>query len=418
MYLSKPILFIIIVVVLVVGGTSKLMYEDDGNGGGGSDSDSESDDSSVSSVSSGSGSDDGRASKREGAVGSRPRTSCKPGCIAASSSAASGNCKWLPERAPKSQQRYICPHTCDIAKGSKEAGGCEFDMDCGDCTPQRDYTADAYAGIGIAKGSNTCVKGAECAINSAFRGLTICNPKDAPNVGKNNLICAKDPASALSDDPSVKPRYVWTDAKSAAEAIPYTTSQSALLTCDVKRACANDGDSCVDAEGKRIFCKNNLWLGDPKYDKNQYDSSTKSNIDNNTKLANSDNRTNVRKSGSGVVVVSDDTIRDNYYITNYFYGPSKQKRENRIGSNSIKKVVHGTGHVVDKVASGIKGAYTDIKNTFTPPLPKQMNYGVNDGSGTGSNSTGVIGGGNTLVPNLVPKGVVATVQPYESSIRL
>ena len=407
MYLSKPILFIIIVVVLVVGGTSKLMYEDDGNG-----SDSESDDGSVSSVSSvSSGSDDGRPFKREGAVGSRSRTSCKPGCIAASSSTASGNCKWLPKRAPKSQQRYICPHTCDIAKGSKEAGGCKFDTDCGDCTPQRDYTADAYAGIGVAKGSNTCVKGAECAINSAFRGLTICNPEDAPNVGKDNLICAKDPASALSDDPSVKPRYVWTDAKSAAEAIPYTTSQSALLSCDVKRACAKDGESCVDAEGKRIFCKNNLWLGDPKYDKNQYDSSNKSNTDNNTKLANSDNRTNIRKSGSGVG--SDDTIRDNYYITNYFYGPSKQKRENRIGSNPIKKVVHGTGHAVDKVASGIKSAYNDIKSTFTAPLPKQMNYGVNGGSG-GS----VSGSGNTLVPSLLPKGVVATVQPYESSIRL
>ena len=406
MYLSKPILFIIIVVVLVVGGTSKLMYEDDGNG-----SDSESDDSSVSSSSS--GSDDGHDFKREGAVGSRAAASCKPGCIAASSSAASGNCKWLPKYkgVQKSQQRYICPHTCDIAKGASEPGGCKFDTDCGDCTPQRDYTADAYAGIGVTKGSNTCVKGAECAINSAFRGLTICNPEDAPNVGKNNLICAKDPKSALSDDPSVKPRYVWTDSKSAAEAIPYTTSQSALLSCDVKRACANDGDSCVDAEGKRIFCKNNLWLGDPKYDKSQYDSSNKSNTDNNTKLANSDTRTNIRKSGSGVV--SDDTIRDNYYITNYFYGPSKQKRENRLSSNPIKKVVHGTGHVVDKVASGIKGAYTDIKNTFTAPLPKQMNYGVNGGSGTG-----VSGGGNTLVPNLVPKGVVATVQPYESSIRL
>ena len=406
MYLSKPILFIIIVVVLVVGGTSKLMYEDDGNG-----SDSESDDSSVSSVSS--GSDDGNDFKREGAVGSRSIKSCKPGCIAASSSAASGNCKWLPKQAPKSQQRYICPHTCDIAKGSKEAGGCELDTDCGDCTPQRDYTADAYAGIGVAKGSNTCVKGAECAINSAFRGLTICNPEDAPNVGKNNLICAKDPASALSDDPSVKPRYVWTDAKSAAEAIPYTTSQSALLSCDVKRACANDGDSCVDAEGKRIFCKNNLWLGDPKYDKSQYDSSTKSNTDN-VRKNDTNNHGDILKDGKRNQRNHNDAdIRDNYYITNYFYGPSKQKRENRIGSNPIKKVVHGTGHVVDKVASGIKGAYTDIKNTFTAPLPKQMNYGVNGGSSGGNSS-----GGNTLVPDLVPKGVVATVQPYESSIRL
>ena len=411
MYLSKPILFIIIVVVLVVGGTSKLMYEDDGD----SHSDS---DSSVSSISS--SSDDGNDSKREGAIGSRSRKSCKPGCIAASSSTASGNCKWLPTRAPKSQQRYICPHTCDISKGSKEAGGCEFDTDCGDCTPQRDYTADAYSGIGVAKGSNTCVKGAECAINSAFRGLTICNPEDAPNLGKNNLICAKDPASALSDDPSVKPRHIWTDTKNAAEAIPYTTSQSALLTCDVKRACAKDGDSCVDAEGKRIFCKNNLWLGDPKYDKTQYESSktnTKTNNgnsgdndNNDTNLANSDNRTNIRKSGSGVV--SDDTIRDNYYVTNYFYGPSKQKRENGIVSTPIKKVVHNTGHVVDKVASGIKGAYNDIKNTFTAPLPKQMNYGVNGGTSSGGVS------GNTLVPNLVPKGVVASVQPYESSSRL
>ena len=396
MYLSKPILFIIIVVVLVVGGTSKLMYEEVGS----SDSDSDSD----SSVSSGSEAGDG-GSKREGAVGSRASSTCKPGCSAAS--ATSGNCKWLPKYkgVPKSQQRYICPHTCDIAKGSNGAGGCETDMDCSDCTPQKDYTADAYASMGVSKGSNTCVKGAECAINSAFKGLTICNPEDAPNLGKNNLICAKDPNSALSDDPNVKPRYVWTDAKGAAEAIPYTTSQSALLSCDVKRACANNGDSCVDAEGKRIFCKNNLWLGDPKYDKDQYDSKSNTknanNGDNDTEVAKNDKR----KSGSDA---NDDTIRDNYYITNYFYGPSKQKRENGIIPNPIKKVVHKTGHVVDKVASGIKGVYDDIKSTFTAPLPKQMNYGVN----------GVSGGGNTLVPSLVPKGIVASVQPYESSIRL
>ena len=378
------------------------MYEDDDNG-----IDSNSDSDSDSSVSS--GSDDGDDSKREGAVGSRKR--CKPGCIAASSSAASGNCKWLPAQAPKSQQRYICPHTCDIAKGSKEAGGCEFDTDCGDCTPQRDYTADAYAGIGIAKGSNTCVKGAECAINSAFRGLTVCNPEDAPNLGKNNLICSKDTVSVLSDDPSGKPRYVWTDAKSAAEAIPYTTSQSELLTCDVKRACANDGDSCVDAEGKRIFCKNNLWLGDPKYDKERYDSSNKSKTDNGRKNETNNYGDNSKDGKHNRHGHNDADIRDNYYVTNYFYGPSKQNRDNRSKFNPIKKVVHKTGHVVDKVASGIKGVYTDIKNTFTAPLPKQMHYGVNGGSG-------VSGSGNTLVPNLVPKGVVASVQPYESSIRL
>jgi hypothetical protein len=265
--------------------------------------------------------------------------------------------------------------------------------------------------MGVSKGSNTCVKGAECAINSAFRGLTICNPEDAPNLGKNNLICAKDPNSALSDDPNVKPHYVWTDAKSAAEAIPYTTSQSALLSCDVKRACANDGDSCVDAEGKRIFCKNNLWLGDPKYDKNRHGSNSK--IDNGLKnksnnygdKTNNDDKHNNRRTHNDL------DIRDNYYITNYFYGPSKQKRENGIFPNPIKKVVHKTGHVVDKVASGIKGVYDDIKSTFTAPLPKQMHYGVNGGSG-------VSGGGNTLVPSLVPKGTVASVQPYESSIRL
>jgi len=399
MYLSKPILFIIIVVVLVVGGTSKLMYEDVGS----SDSDSDSD----SSVSSGS------ESKREGAVGSRTAASCKPGCIAASSSASSGNCKWLPKYkgVPKNQQRYICPHTCDIAKGASEPGGCKFDTDCGDCTPQRDYTADAYAGIGVTKGSNTCVKGAECAINSAFRGRTICNPEDAPNLGKNNLICAKDPASALSDDPSVKPRYVWTDAKSAAEAIPYTTSQSALLTCDVKRACANDGDSCIDAEGKRIFCKNNLWLSDPKYDKGRHEANSKTEDDKNATNSNNSNDSN--NSNNRKYNYNDEAIRDNYYVTNYFYGPSKKKRENIITS-PIKKAVRKTGNVVDKVASGIKGAYTDIKNTFTAPLPKQMNYGVNGGSGSG----GAIGSGNTLVPDLVPKGVVATVQPYEFSIRL
>jgi len=418
MYLSKPILFIIIVVVLLVGGTSKLMYEDVSDGNSDSDDNDNDNDNN-------NNNNNKNAPKREGAVGSRTSSSCKPGCSAAS--AAFGNCKWLPgdKDVPKSQQRYICPHTCDIAKVSKEPGGCETDLDCSDCTPQTDYTADAYADMAVAKGSKTCVKGAECAINSGFRGLTICNPEDAPNLGKNNLICAKDPESALSDDPSVKPRYVWTDAKSAAYAIPYTTSQSSLLSCDVNRACSKDGDTCIDAAGKRIFCKNNLWLGDPKYDKGQYDSNSKTGDNGNNGNGNGNGNGNDKdgvkdkdKQTSAIHYgdnsnskINDDTVRDNYYITNYFYGPSKQKREN--ARNPIKKVVHKTGHVVDKVASGIKGAYNDIKNTFTAPLPKQMHYGVNGGS-----SGGVSGSGNTLVPDLVPRGVVASVQPYESSIHL
>ena len=375
-YLSKPILFIILVVVLFVGGSSELVIE-------------------------------GATNLQD--RGENKGTGCKPGCAAASSGNF-GNCKWLPENVPRSKQRYICPHTCK-KPGISGSGYCENDTNCTACTPQKDFTADAYSEMQVKVGTGrACAKGNQCEFptNGA---LNVCNSvgvsSDANSAsnGVNNLICVKNPVTGAS---------AWTGIDAAVLAIPYTPSQNALLSCDVNRACATEGDSCVDATGGRIFCHNNLWLNDPRYDKN---TGTRYN-DNGARSGRggrsghgANNDRDRAGGGSGGV------IKDNYYTVNHFYGPSK--RENGIipkpVSNVVNKVATTAGTVAGGVAGGIRGAYDNIKSAFAPPLPKQMNYGAGGRVGASRNAAGAVG--NTMVPLIVPKGEVATVKSYEASIR-
>ena len=356
MYLSKPILFIILVVVLFVGGSSDLVLV-------------------------------------EGVTNIQTRDKgdgCRPGCVQSTGIYGNGNCGWFPENVPKSQQRYICPHTCP-KPGLAGSGKCEYDGDCSKCTPQKDYTASAYANTHVTNGTGSaCVKGAQCALPA--KGLNMCNTTDFktnPKNGANNLICTRKSSTEIAK---------WTEIDTAVSAIPYTLSQTALLTCDVNRACSTEGDSCVDATGSRIFCHNNLWLHDPKYERTNPSGEKKGSTyhDNHDKDDNDDNHS--------------DIIKDKYYTVNHFYGPPKRENNGLI-KGTVKGAVKGVAHATGHLASGIKSAYDNIKNAFAPPLPKQMNYGAGIG---GRNAPSI---GNTVVPSLVPKGEVATVQPYEASIR-
>ena len=374
MYLSKPILFIILVVVLFVGGSSDLVLV-------------------------------------EGVTNLQTRDKgdgCRPGC--AQATGTSGSCGWFPANVPKSQQRYICPHTCP-KPGLAGSGKCEYDGDCSKCTPQKDYTASAYANTHITNGTGSaCVKGAQCALPA--KGLNMCNTTDFktnPKNGANNLICTRKSSTETAK---------WTEIDTAVSAIPYTLSQTALLTCDVDRACSTEGDSCVDATGSRIFCHNNLWLHDPKYerttpsdditgtgsiyhDDDDDDDDGHDDHDNGHGSEHADHDNDDNHSG---------VIRDKYYTVNHFYGPSKRENNGLIKS-AVKGMAHATGHVASGISSGIKSTYDNIKNAFAPPLPKQMNYGAGIG---GRNAPSI---GNTVVPSIVPKGEVATVQSYEASIR-
>jgi hypothetical protein len=358
MYLSKPILFIILVVVLFVGGSSDLVLV-------------------------------------EGATNLQTRDKgdgCRPGCVQATG--ISGSCGWFPENVPKSQQRYICLHTCP-KPGIAGSGKCEYDGDCSKCTPQKDYTASAYANTHVTNGTGSaCVKGAQCAFPA--KGLNMCNTTDFktnPKNGANNLICTRKSSTEIAK---------WTEIDTAVSAIPYTLSQTALLTCDVDRACSTEGDSCVDATGSRIFCHNNLWLHDPKYERtNLSDDITGTGS---IYHDNDDDHDDNHSGDHGGI------ITDKYYTVNHFYGPSKRENTGLI-KGAVKGVAHATGHVASGISSGIKSTYDNIKNAFAPPLPKQMNYGAGIG---GRNAPSI---GNTVVPSIVPKGEVATVQSYEASIR-
>jgi hypothetical protein len=378
MYLSKPILFIILVVVLFVGGSSDLVLV-------------------------------------EGVTNLQTRDKgdgCRPGCVQATGIYGNGNCGWFPADVPKSQQRYICPHTCP-KPGIAGSGKCEYDGDCSKCTPQKDYTASAYANTHVTNGTGSaCVKGAQCALPA--KGLNMCNTTDFktnPKNGANNLICTRKSSTEIAK---------WTEIDTAVSAIPYTLSQTALLTCDVDRACSTEGDSCVDATGSRIFCHNNLWLHDPKYERTNLSgdiTGTGSTYhgsyahgpgyrgkygDGKYNKQHHDNH-NDNHNNSGI-------ITDKYYTVNHFYGPSKRENNGLI-KGAVKGVAHATGHVASGISSGIKSTYDNIKNAFAPPLPKQMNYGAGIG---GRNAPSI---GNTVVPSIVPKGEVATVQSYEASIR-
>ena len=373
MYLSKPILFIILVIVLFVGGSSDLVLV-------------------------------------EGVTNLQTRDKgdgCRPGCTQATGT--SGSCGWFPADVPKSQQRYICPHTC-TKPGLAGSGKCEYDGDCSKCTPQKDYTASAYANTHVTNGTGSaCLKGAQCTFPA--KGLNVCNTTDFktnPNNGVNNLICTRKSSTEIAK---------WTEIDTAVSAIPYTLSQTALLTCDVDRACSTEGDSCVDATGSRIFCHNNLWLHDPKYEQTNLPDDKKGSTYGNHvphKPGYKGKYKNKKYNRYHDYYNDDDDdggiITDKYYTVNHFYGPSKRENNGLI-KGAVKGVAHATGHVASGISSGIKSTYDNIKNAFAPPLPKQMNYGAGIG---GRNAPSI---GNTVVPSLVPKGEVATVQSYEASIR-
>jgi len=365
-YLSNQILFVILVAVLFVGGSSKLMFwgiEEGWRGGLGDD-------------------DDADAAERD--------KKCLAGCTRAT--LPSGNCKWLPKNVPRSQQRYICPHTCQ--KESAEAGSdkliCRDDTECSKCTPQTDYTARTYSGTQVIKGTgNACAIGKPCIYKPNPKGgarvLNICNPHDAPNNGANNLVCV-DKSGA--NDPS---KATWEAIDTAIGVLPpYTPDQVALVTCDLNEACSTEGERCTDSTGNRVICQNNLWLNDPKY-------SSKSTARHGHYGDRGDGDRHgdghgYRTGGSGYYHSggrsggSGDII-DNYYTVNHFYGAAPAT----------------TAAAKPAATTAAAPATTAAAPILSTPAPSN-NYGVSAGS--------------TTVPLMGPKGTVAIVQAYESSIRL
>jgi hypothetical protein len=478
MYLSKPILFIIVVVVLFIGGTSGLIYNVKGSSkrgdkcsgkycdkhGGkrsgsrhddGSDSDSSSSDESYSS-SSDSGSESGwlgrvvdtkdrngkgrvahlAGSVREGfadSIGSNSNVKCMPGCKMATS--VNGDCRWLPKNEPRHKQRLICPHTCDT--GFKTAGArCESNVDCTDCTPQPDFTVTGYTSFEVTQSTPNanCTKGAPCVITSS-KSLEVCNPYASPNNPAQNLICAKKPGS--------ESEFVWTEADSAAKQMPYHVDQSKLLACDLKQGCAVEGDTCTNSNFDKVYCHNNIWVSDPKYDKSSYSKDKKgsgtsgssdSKDGNNEKGsarsskngAGTDNNNNNNNNNN--TNNNSDNNRDNYYITNYFYGPSKPESKYSLGfgfgidGKNKKAQIQSSGSKLKEwdendddhrnkpgfIDTMKKKFQKNKKNKPEPPALGPGLYGGNYGAGVG---------GNAMVPPLVPKGEVATVQAYESTIK-
>ena len=319
MYLSKPILFIIIVVVLFIGGTSGLIQHVENSSssskhrnsrGRNSKYNNRDNDKSSSSGSDESDSSDSDSDNDErrfshvlnhkirdtqsllhGASASRPgnmpidsglaagtrglglgggasiegftasnNVKCMPGCKIATS--ISGNCKWIPESEPKHKQRLICPHVCDTAS-NVDGPKCESNIDCSDCTPQPDFTVTSYITTQIKNttANTSCMKGTPCNITNT-KALTICNPSVWPNNPAQNLVCTKKPGSSSE--------FVWTEADSAAKQIPLHADQAKVLACDAKQGCALDGDSCMNANFDKIYCNDNIWVTDPKYDKSTY----------------------------------------------------------------------------------------------------------------------------------------------------
>jgi hypothetical protein len=472
MYLSKPLLFIIIVVVLFIGGTSGLIYNVKGgskrgdkhsgkldgkrSGSGhddGSDSDSSSSDESYSS-SSDSGSESGWLGRvfhtkdhdgkggvtrlaggvtreREGFADSSSSSSnsnsnvkCMPGCKMATS--VNGDCRWLPKNEPRHKQRLICPHTCDT--GFKTTGArCESNVDCTDCTPQPDFTVTGYTSFEVTQTAN-CTKGAPCVIKSS-NSLEVCNPYASPNNPAQNLICSKKPGSETG--------FVWTEADSAAKQMPYHVDQSKLLACDVKQGCAVEGDSCMNSNFDKVYCHNNIWVSDPKYDKSSYSNDKKGSGSGTSGSSGKGGNNGKDSTGSGKNGVGNDSDgdnnnsdnnRDNYYITNYFYGPSKPESKYSLGlgfsidGKNKKAQLQGSGSKVEERDDNDddddrnKPGFIDTikkkfqKNKKNKPDPPTLGPGLYGNYGAGA-------GGNATVPPLVPKGEVATVQAYESTIK-
>ena len=340
-YLSNQILFVILVAVLIVGGSSKLMFGDIEEGWRGGFND-DPDSTNV--------------------------KKCLPGCTRATTT--SGNCKWLPNNVPRTQQRYICPHTCkkESADSSSSEIACKDDTECSKCTPQTDYTARTYYETRIEKGTGgACAIGKSCSYEPNARVLNLCNPHDSPNDGAKNLVCVN---KSSTNDPS---EAKWVNIDTAISLLPlYTPGQVALVTCDLNEACSTEGERCTDSTGKRIICQNSLWLEDPKY------SSGSSGISRGSSGI-SRGSSGIRGRGSGII--------DNYYTVNHFYGASQPTTSTP------------TTTPAQVTPAATPAATPTILST---PAPSN-NYGVSAGS--------------TTVPLMGPKGTVATVQAYESSIR-
>jgi hypothetical protein len=468
MYLSKPILFIIIVVVLFIGGTSGLIHHVEngskhsnskrgrsGNHGNHRNNESDSSSSSESDSSDNSDSDSdsderrfnhllnhkvrnsqsvfhdssswpstdtGTKPGREGFTASN-NVKCMPGCKIATS--VTGNCKWIPESEPRHKQRLVCPHTCDT--GFRPSGGgvkCETNLDCSDCTPQPDFTVVGYTSFEVKQTTPNpgCTKGAQCVIASK-NALTVCNPYVSPNNPAQNLVCTKKPGSETE--------YVWTEPDAAAKQIPFHADQAKLLACDAKQGCAVDGDTCMNANFDKLYCNDNIWVTDPKYDKSSYSTDKKgtgaSSSASPSSSSSNSSSSSTGNSGSAANQHHSGELRDNYYVTNYFFGPksndestytlglefgdddSNYKRKSKFNMNNKNK-----NRKNERISDNEKkpGILDKIKGAFKNE--KKANADV--GLGLYGNNYGV--GGNATVPPLVPKGTVATVQAYESTIKL
>ena len=464
MYLSKPILFVIIVVVLFIGGTSGLIHHVE-NGSkhrnskrGRNDNRNDESDSSSSNESDSSDSDSdsderrfnhllnhkirnsqsllhgfntGPETRTEGFTASNNNVKCMPGCKIATS--VTGNCEWLPKSEPKHKQRLICPHTCDT--GFKPPGGgvkCESNLDCSECTPQPDFTVAGYTSFEVKQSSPnpSCTKGAQCVIASK-NSLTVCNPYVSPNNPAQNLVCAKKPGSETE--------FVWTEPDVAAKQIPLHADQAKVLACDAKQGCAVDGDTCMNANFDKLYCKDNIWVTDPKYDKSTYSTDKKGTGSSSTSTSSSSSSSsnssssNTGNSGSAENQNDSGELRDNYYITNYFFGPSKDaessttyklglgfgvnnKNKNKNKNNKNERLNENENNIEltkrNEANKKKPGVLDRIKGAFK----KEQKVDANVGLGLYGNNYGV--GGNATVPPLVPKGTVATVQAYESTIKL
>jgi hypothetical protein len=458
MYLSKPILFVIIVVVLFIGGTSGLIHHVVENGSkhrnskrirsdnrndksdsssssesDSSDSDSDSDERRIKHILSHKirnsqnllhGFNTGPGTRTEGFTASN-NVKCMPGCKIATS--VTGNCEWLPKSEPKHKQRLICPHTCDT--GFKPPGGgvtCETNLDCSDCTPQPDFTVVGYTSFSVKQTTPNanCLKGARCNIESQ-NALTVCNPYISPNNPAQNLVCAKKPGSETE--------YVWTEPDAAAKQIPFHADQAKLLACDAKQGCAVDGDTCINANFDKLYCKDNIWVTDPKYDKSTYSTDKKgtgnSSSSSSSSSTSNSNSSNTGNSDSAANENDSSELRDNYYITNYFFGPSKDAESSTtyklgLGLGVNNKNKNDKNERLNKNENNSESTKRNEDNEKKPGVldrikgafKKEQKVDAEVGLGLYGNNYGV--GGNATVPPLVPKGTVATVQAYESTIKL
>lgn len=452
MYLSKPILFIIIVVVLFIGGTSGLNHHVEngnkhrdskrvrsGNHGNYSNNGNNESDSSSSSESDSSDSDSDNDERRFHHVlnhkirnmqnvlyGYRPQpetgtegftastnVKCMPGCKLATT--VTGNCKWIPEGEPKHKQRLICPHTCDTGFKPSDGGGkCESNLDCSDCTPQPDFTVAGYTSFAVKQTTPnpSCTKGAQCVITSK-NALNVCNPYVSPNNPAQNLVCTKKPGSETE--------FVWTEPDAAVKQIPLHADQAKVLACDMKQGCAMNGDTCMNANFDKLYCHSNIWVTDPKYDKSTYSTDKKgagSSSSSSNSGSSNPSYSNTGNSGSAANHSDSGELRDNYYITNYFFGPSKD-----VESSTTYKLGLGFG-VNNKNKNNKNERLNDNDNEKKPGVldrikgafKKEQKVDADVGLGLYGNNYGI--GGNATVPPLVPKGTVATVQAYESTIKL